>query len=608
MTSAILFGFAVAPGHRPVPGTAPLPVLARQLPRSMVVALNGGSDRGIRFFPFLGRDGDQRRHLNLEDVLPVEALQQFAQSAAGGGAPADLLVDGILEQEQIKLRIHRTVDGRCRSECTIPFDPSDPGPALAQALFEITDALAWGGSLPPSEPLSGPALAWFLVARDDLLSWEAGVAVDGPPAHRLRAIHEAARLAPESPQIHQLAGSLAAHAARVDSLVAEAAALLAPLVEHAAPDATGAEMVSVAAVLHDRAGNRRAAASLHATSAELHPGPGERSESLRQAVALWFLAEDFQSAANALDCALGRDSEAWSPGTADARLLSQRLAVADRRGETELVQTICRALQQRASAGEELSPEVLRLVTAQLAAGGEAEAASELSRNGLTRLGEDSGGPSRADQGGRSHQALQLEHGRALLLAGRTEEGLAQLDALLAEAGPESGSGFGVQREAARLARLAAAEGLLEGAHQVEQALHQDRIGDAHKVARRLTKKHPDQGEAWFLLGIVEQRRERQGKAIKALRRALQEDQDLPEAANRLGILLVVQGKVAEGLPLLEQAVAGLPSEPAPRLHLAQACAASGDRATGERHLAAAESLGADPDHVATVRNAFFAA
>ena len=211
-----------------------------------------------------------------------------------------------------------------------------------------------------------------------------------------------------------------------------------------------------------------------------------------------------------------------------------------------------------------------------------------------------------------SRAALQLEQGRALLLAGRTVEGLKVLDELVAlddaPNTPGAADTQGVRREAGRLARLAAADGLLEGAHQVEQHLHQDRLGDAHKVARGLTRRHPHHGEAWFLLGIVEQRRDRLGKALKAFRRALQEEADLPEAANRLGILLVAQGKVGEGIPWLEQAVAGLPGEASPRLHLAQACAASGDRAAGERHLAAAETLGADPEHIASVRAAFFAA
>ncbi len=58
MIRAILVTFAVEEGLQPAPGAAPYGVLSRQLPRLLVTRLNGGSDSGIRFVPFLGkRDG-----------------------------------------------------------------------------------------------------------------------------------------------------------------------------------------------------------------------------------------------------------------------------------------------------------------------------------------------------------------------------------------------------------------------------------------------------------------------------------------------------------------------------------------------------------------------
>ena len=51
MIRAILVTLAVEEGLEPAPGAAPYGVLSRQLPRLLVSQLNGGADRGVRFWP-----------------------------------------------------------------------------------------------------------------------------------------------------------------------------------------------------------------------------------------------------------------------------------------------------------------------------------------------------------------------------------------------------------------------------------------------------------------------------------------------------------------------------------------------------------------------------
>jgi Flp pilus assembly protein TadD len=91
------------------------------------------------------------------------------------------------------------------------------------------------------------------------------------------------------------------------------------------------------------------------------------------------------------------------------------------------------------------------------------------------------------------------------------------------------------------------------------------------------------------------------------LRRALGIDDNLGEAHNRLGILLLSQGNLDLGTQHLLRAGLLSPGDPAPRLHLAQAFALLGRVQEGERHLAEAERLGANAQTLAAIRAQFFA-
>ncbi len=161
MTSAILFAFAVEEGLRPVPGAATYGVLSRQLPRLLVNRLNGSSDRGVRFFPFVGNDSGERRFLRLTGMLSLERLCSLLEKMP----VPPLLVDGQIGLGSLHLRLQDTRTGRTVFDESLPFEPDDPQPVLRRALFEITGALGWKGEMPSLPDLQGEALVSFLRAH-----------------------------------------------------------------------------------------------------------------------------------------------------------------------------------------------------------------------------------------------------------------------------------------------------------------------------------------------------------------------------------------------------------------------------------------------------------
>ena len=84
--------------------------------------------------------------------------------------------------------------------------------------------------------------------------------------------------------------------------------------------------------------------------------------------------------------------------------------------------------------------------------------------------------------------------------------------------------------------------------------------------------------------------------------RALRHDTESVDAHNRLGILLVANGRVDEGHALLARAHQLAPHDPSPLLHLAQACALLGRADEAERLVGDAEKCGADPQLARAVR------
>jgi Flp pilus assembly protein TadD len=142
---------------------------------------------------------------------------------------------------------------------------------------------------------------------------------------------------------------------------------------------------------------------------------------------------------------------------------------------------------------------------------------------------------------------------------------------------------------------------------QVDAALAGSDQRQALRTARNLVRDAADAGEAWLFLAIVRLRLGHDWRAERALRRALELDDGLAEAHNRLGILLVGQGNLEPGVQHLLRAGLLAPTDPSPRLHLAQAYALLGRRGEGERNLREAERLGANPRALAAIKQQFYA-
>ena len=175
MTEAVFYALSVEPGVAQDPAAAPLPVLSRQLPRLAVHLLNGGSDLGLRFFPFIGRHGEHRRFFVVEELLAPSALMKLH----GQDPPPRLIVDGFVHADGLRLRIHDAETGRAPFDADIHFDPLAPLAAVTRMMFEVTGALGWTGAPPAVPDLSGSALVSYLVARDNLLGLEADLVPSG---------------------------------------------------------------------------------------------------------------------------------------------------------------------------------------------------------------------------------------------------------------------------------------------------------------------------------------------------------------------------------------------------------------------------------------------
>jgi tetratricopeptide (TPR) repeat protein len=195
------------------------------------------------------------------------------------------------------------------------------------------------------------------------------------------------------------------------------------------------------------------------------------------------------------------------------------------------------------------------------------------------------------------HAMLHFELGRACLL-------LADAAAAAAALGRARQLGLApaIDGQARRLQRLSAVPGLWAATQRIEHALAADDLTGAFAAARALVRRVGPVAEAWYLLGVVCHKRGMLRHAERLLQRALRADPDCADAHNRLGILLVANGRVDAGRVHLERAHVLAPTDPSPLLHLAQACALAGEFAAADAHVAAAERIGAEPGIVQAVR------
>ncbi|MGE3352714.1 MAG: tetratricopeptide repeat protein [Planctomycetota bacterium] len=558
-----MFGFAVADGLAPVVGAAPYDVLSRQMPRQLVQLLNGGLDRGVRFLPYLTTVDGQRSFLRVRQMLPVATLASLHQRGE-----VQLLIDGMIEAERIQLRIHDGATQRTLAEHAVPFAPQRPLEALQRLWFEVTTALGWNERLQQPPMPSGPTLSWLLVAKDQLLSLEANVAVD-PGADVLRAARECAA-GSDLQVVHEIVLESAAFLLRAGSRREQVAELLRRFAE----STRDVRALRRAAGLLQAVGDERTAAAAWTEVVAADPQP----DHVEACAGLWFRLGEIERAGGVLRGARRR-------GALGPAGLGQLAAVADRLGDRALRDELIDQLTDV----PELPPAVARLVGSFLFERERVPEARRLLETCLQQHPKDAG--------------VWLDLGRACLLLDDRNAAAAALQ----QAG-SLGDQSECKRDIERLLRLSNVPGLFAAMRRVDVLLARGEPRQALREARVLVRGCKHAAEAWLFLGVVRHKLRQERRAETALRRALQIDGELAEAHNRLGILLVARGAVACGHDHLVRAGELAPNDPSPRLHLAQACALLGRRGEGERHLRDAEQLGANPQTLAAIRKQFFAA
>lgn len=558
-----MFAFAVDDGRPSPEGTAPLAVQARQIPRLVVSRLNAGEDRRLRFFPFMGVVAGKRQFYELDERFPVDDLRKLHGQAAVG-----LLVDGLLSVDRLRIRVFDAERGADpKLELDLEYDPVDPWPAVRHFAFELTGLLDRQVRMPDLPDWTGPLLGWFLIAKDEQIAIEAGFPLDDV-SQRLRAAQEALLLAPERPEIVEtfLASCrlLAARdidrpgVARVVEAVLDQVELAPAQTAACATVVEACRGLAAAVPLYHRAAQADASLADAVTKAGFGLHASGRTR-------------------DALDL-LRRAEQA---GVDDPGLLAQLAAAEEECGDPRRRDTLLLSLADR----DALPVPVARLVASYLVDHDRAVEAIALIDRVAPKV---------------VHAGLLLERGRALLFLRRTEEACQSLQRCLAVEATQQ-----IRSEARRLLRLAADPALLPHIRALEAALRDGDQQGAARLARALVRQRPQLAEAWLLLGVVRQRGEQPRRAIRAFRRALNLQDDLSDAHNRLGVLLLQRGNEVESFDHLRRATELSPNDSSAWIHLAQACLHLGRSDDALGALDRAERLGGHEDEVAEVRAMF---
>lgn len=564
MPGPVVFAFAVADGLVPMAGAAPFDVLARQLPRLLVARLNGDGDRGARFFPFLGPIDGARAFLRPDALFEPAVLGQLHRQG-----DVALLSDGILRGGVLHWRV---IDGRThevRVAVDLPFDPRKPLDVLPRMEFELADRMGWEGRPPPLPSLRGEVLAWFLVLKDEMLRREANL--PDTTVDPLRAARRCLELAATAPEVQDLVCDFLAHVLRRQDRRDECARMLAPLAAAVGDDVARLERLDALLLA---AGDVANAATVACRAACLQP---ERADLVERAAAQAFKLGRYEEVRAVVERARQR-------GVASPAALAQLAAVCDRTEDLPARAALVREL----SGMDDLPVPVARLVVSFLLEEDQPALARAILERALAKEPQ--------------HAMLHFEFGRACLLLDDGPRAAAALQRAL-----QIGLVGVIAEQARRFLRLASVPGLWAGMQLVEKAIAAADLVAADAAARALLRRVGNVAEAWLLFGVVQHKLGRLRRAERCLRRALRHDDASPDAHNRLGILLVSSGRLAEGHAHLERAHALAPMDPSPLLHLAQACALLGRTDEAEAHVVAAERRGADPATVQAVRREILA-
>jgi len=439
-------------------------------------------------------------------------------------------------------------------------------------MFEVCGALGWRGAPPPVPGLPAAATAAYLVAKDQLLSLEAGLELTAGTA--LGAAERALVLAPDVADVRAMFLEVCgrhlsvAPAAGVAGVLARARDAVAASAE----TAVTAEFLATAAAIAEAAELPELAAELRGDVARLLPADSDaacRAASAFHDIGCW------QEARAVLRAARDR-------GAATALLLAQLAMIEEHLGNPADIAPLLEDLIQR----PDLTPPMARIASGYLLDRERTGEAIEIVERALSQA------PTSA--------MLWFEKGRALLFAGRESEAEVALVTCL-EHDPDDA----LRRDADRSLELARVTGAFATLIIVGQRLARDDPRAALAAARRLAARAPDLADAWVLVGLARRHLGHRRRAERALRRALSLQPEHGEANHRLGISLLLRGRAAEALTYLLEAATLLPADPAPHIHLAQAYSLIGAPDEGRKSLGEAVKRGGDAATIDAVRAAF---
>ena len=573
--NAIVYSLCAEPELRPVEGAAPWPVLARQIPRMVVQTLNEAAgarqDRGVRYFPFLGKKDGKRGFLEFVDLLPLDAVCRVH-----GQEPApQVVIDGLVRAEALELRAVEVATQKVRSKVEVPLDARDPWPAIQRLHFEITSLLGWSDA-PPQRPagLSGLALSWWLVARDEQLGLEASL-IRTDSSGYLQGVREALRLAPTSPLVHASIVDLSRLLLEHRLLQAEVAQACFDAFTTCGDAALKVKM----ATLTEAAGDSDKAGALWGKLADERP---VSVEAARRAAGFAFSAGDVERARVLVETALTEAPELDETGRIElwAQLLVFHEELGDLPARDSVADKMCDVAERRLHQQEEgLPASAARLLASVLVARDMAQRAERIA--------------SHAARGNPRHAGLWLEVGRARLAVGDPQGARRAFEQVRAcDPTPQ------ILSEARRLGEVGFDDDVLKALQEIERALAGGDFEVALRDAKQLCRKKPTLAEAWLLLGVARQRLDKMRGARRAFSRAIDLDPDCADAHNRLGILLAVNGRDRDALAHLSRAVELMPHEWGPRLHLAQVAGHLGNLDDARREFERARKLGAPDEKV----------
>ncbi len=549
----------------------PLTVAARQIPRQLAELVAGQGNWRTSYMPLVGSDEGKRGFVGFGNLVPVEQLTQILQQQE----MPELLVDGLLSEKQLELRISSPKSGEVLADSVLPFYPAALQALLNRLILELWDRLNIPGRPSTVPPVDPEVFNLFLIGRDEELAVAANLTSTKTESSFLPLL-TALEKSPNETLVLNTTLALARH--YIEKRRGDANEAVEALVKTIQLGARDLNFMKLASYLVRVTGNRGALRKVAVPYLELEPGDEELALSVGHG---FFLQGEFEAATYVLS----RCSAVCFDTTQASKPMGSVLALLSecyqKQQKVEDFEKSFAALRKCPT----LTAHAADVLSKHLCENEQWQEALELLERTLNQ--------------GETDPGLYLEKARVhLLLLDPANAGVAldHLDTL------ESGHA----EDSQRLRHFVDHPEILRSIEQAERALSAGDASEALKLTKNAIKNAPDFAEPHYLLGLVRSSMQQPKKAIKSLEKAINIRPDFAEARNRLGILLVSLGKYGQAYDHLALVLAQRPDLIGPLLHMAQACHYLNRQEEGESHLARAEELDPGNTLVSETRSMFF--